>query len=306
MTFHLAGINNQNFLMRDDQTGSYWQQISGLCVSGPLRGRRLTLIHSDELSYGLWSAEEPHGTVLKSVSKYSKDYEKKDWEKRILKYKTVLSFANPARKLEPRSVMLGVRAFGASRAFLYDEVVKEKLVLDYVGHEPVLLVVGPDGESVRVFRRRIAGVDQIPDFYRTFTDASTNSPASSPPTTIPANAADAAALKPSADAAKKPTDRAAANKPSDAAVLKPAAASAAMHPSADSVATKKPFDATALKQAVDAPIMIDQSTQSEWNFRGCAVSGKFQGTCLEPIDMLKDYWFDWRNYNPDTSVYAHP
>ena len=28
LTLHLAGINNQNFLMRDEETGTYWQQIS--------------------------------------------------------------------------------------------------------------------------------------------------------------------------------------------------------------------------------------------------------------------------------------
>jgi hypothetical protein len=45
LTFHLSGINNQNFLMRDEQTGTYWQQIStywrqigGRAISGPLTG----------------------------------------------------------------------------------------------------------------------------------------------------------------------------------------------------------------------------------------------------------------------------
>jgi len=33
LTFHLAGINNQNFLMRDEETGTYWQQISGYGIS---------------------------------------------------------------------------------------------------------------------------------------------------------------------------------------------------------------------------------------------------------------------------------
>jgi hypothetical protein len=56
LTFHLAGINNQNFLMRDEETGTYWQQISGAAVSGPLRGSQLPLIHSDELTLGLWKA----------------------------------------------------------------------------------------------------------------------------------------------------------------------------------------------------------------------------------------------------------
>jgi hypothetical protein len=238
LTFHLAGINNQNFLMRDDQTGSYWQQITGEAVSGPLRGRRLTLVASDELSFGLWAAEEPGGTVLKSVPKYASDYEKKDWEVKMKKARTVLSFADPARGLEPRTLLLGIQAFGASRAFPYDAVVQEKLVLDRVGAEPVLLIVGPDGESVRVFRDRIPGIDGHPSFYRMLDDKQSH-----------------------------------------------------------------PHDAGWLKQASAAPLLMDEATGSQWNFQGCAVSGKASGLCLESVVAIKDYWFDWRNYNPKTTVY---
>ena len=42
LTFHLAGINNQNFLMRDEETGTYWQQISGARRFGTARGSQLT------------------------------------------------------------------------------------------------------------------------------------------------------------------------------------------------------------------------------------------------------------------------
>ena len=38
LTFHLAGINNQNFVMRDEETGTYWQQISG-AASNSLKRR---------------------------------------------------------------------------------------------------------------------------------------------------------------------------------------------------------------------------------------------------------------------------
>ncbi len=240
LTFHLAGINNQNFLMRDDQTGSYWQQITGAAISGPLKGRRLTFVPSDELSFALWSAEEPGGTVLKDVAKYASDYAPKNWEKDMQKEPTVLSFADPARGLKPRTLMLGIQAFGASRAFLYDEVVREKLVLDSVGTEPVLLLVGPDQQSVRAFRDRIPGVSGAPAFYRTLDDKSS-----------------------------------------------------------------QPANATWLRQAAFAPIMIDEATQSQWDFQGCAVSGKAKGVCLKQVQVLKDYWFDWRNYHPHTTVYVH-
>ena len=34
------------------------------------------------------------------------------------------------------------------------------------------------------------------------------------------------------------------------------------------------------------------------------MEGEPQGTCLEPVNAIKDYWFDWRNYNPATTIYA--
>ena len=80
LTFHLAGINNQNFLMRDEQTGTYWQQISGKAISGPLSGSQLALVHSDELTFGAWKSEEPQGTVLQDAARYRSEYAPKDWD----------------------------------------------------------------------------------------------------------------------------------------------------------------------------------------------------------------------------------
>ena len=58
----------------------------------------------------------------------------------------------------------------------------------------------------------------------------------------------------------------------------------------------------------DAPkswTLLDTATASEWNFQGCAISGPSQGKCLDRFPALKDYWFDWRNYHPDTTIYKH-
>jgi hypothetical protein len=51
--------------------------------------------------------------------------------------------------------------------------------------------------------------------------------------------------------------------------------------------------------------LLDSATASEWNFQGCATSGASQGKCLARIPALKDYWFDWRNYHPETTIYRH-
>ena len=54
LRFHLSGINNQNFLMTDEQTGSWWQQASGEAVFGPLKGRRLDLVAYEEIGFADW------------------------------------------------------------------------------------------------------------------------------------------------------------------------------------------------------------------------------------------------------------
>jgi hypothetical protein len=54
-----------------------------------------------------------------------------------------------------------------------------------------------------------------------------------------------------------------------------------------------------------APLrLVDAETGSEWSFAGEAVAGPLQGKKLAWVQALKDYWFDWRTYNPGTSVYT--
>ncbi len=224
LRFHLAGINNQNFLMRDEQTGTYWQQITGRAVSGKLAGRQLLVVGADELTFGLWKSEQPQGTVLAEIPRYAHDYAPQNWDVAMAKAPTVISYAQAG--LKPRDLMLGIRAFGGSRAFPYSIVLKEKLIEDRVNGEPVPLVVGADAQSVRVFRHRVPQSTVTTQFYRILEGL---------------------------------------NK--DAA-------------------------------------MMDAETGSEWNFQGCAISGKRKGACLERVEVIKDYWFDWRNYNPDTTVYG--
>ena len=215
LTFHLAGINNQNFLMRDEETGSFWQQISGKAVSGPMKGRQLELVPNEELTFDLWRKENPQGTVLAPAAKYQPQYEDKDWEKQMLKMKTVVDTKKTG--ITPRTLMLGIELEGVSRAFPLDKVLEQKLVQDRVGKTPIILVVAPDGKSVRAF-----APEGDVDFYR----------------------------------------------------------------------------------RTDTGRLMDSATGSEWDFKGCAVSGPASGRCLKPVATIRDYWFDWQIYHPKTTVYG--
>ncbi len=74
--FYLAGINNQNFLMRDRETGSWWQQVTGRAIAGSLAGSTLELVPNDELTFELWKSESPQGLVLAPVGDMKKTTKK--------------------------------------------------------------------------------------------------------------------------------------------------------------------------------------------------------------------------------------
>jgi len=264
--FYLAGINNQNFLMRDKETGTWWQQITGKALYGPLKGVSLELVLSDELSFGEWKSELPDGKVLAEVPKYVKEYDS-NWEPKVAKLPVVISF--PGTELKSRDVVVGLTIDNTSRAYPWDTLAKQSPVVDHVHDTPLLIAVGPDGKSFRVFISRIDGRD-AEFFLKGETEGETNS---------------------DTPAAAKPDKPGEAKVPADAKAADPKAApSAATKPTPP---TAKPW------------ILLDTTTASEWNFQGCAISGPSQGKCLDRVPALKDYWFDWRNYHPDTTIYKH-
>ena len=259
--FYLAGINNQNFLMRDTDTGSWWQQITGRAIFGPMKGAVLELVPTDELTFGEWKSEVSGGKVLAPVPKYVKEYDS-NWEPEVAKLPVVISF--PGTELKSRDVVVGVAYSGASRAYPWETLLTQSPVLDRVKGTPLLVVVGPDNKSFRVFVSRIDGKDV--EFYQKGEGEASVTTGKTEPAAAPVKVE-------AQDKSSTSADGATVTKTSTP------------------VASSKSWT------------LLDASTASEWNFQGCAISGPSQGKCLEQVPALKDYWFDWRNYHANTTVY---
>jgi len=219
--FHLAGINNQNFIMRDEETGSWWQQISGECVLGPLKGRRLKLFDHDELTYATWKREGDGGRVLRPDPKLlvAGTYAPADWESRMQRVPVATTLADPNAVLPARTLVVGVEAGGAAKAYPMDALAKQNPIIDQIGDTPLLVLLAEDGKSVRIFDRRLEG--RTLEFF----------------------------LRPGTNQ------------------------------------------------------LLDAATGSAWDFTGAATSGALAGRRLGRVQPVKDYWFDWKKYHPETGVY---
>jgi len=156
LTFHLAGINNQNFLMQDEETGTWWQQVSGEAVAGPLRGQHLEPVFHDELSFAVWKQEQPAGSVLRPKDSAPWRKFSADWEAKTAKAPVVTPRV-PGEPLPAREIVVGLRVGDEAKAYPLAALRKQSPVTDTVGGAPIVLVVGDDGRSVRAFRRTLDG-----------------------------------------------------------------------------------------------------------------------------------------------------
>lgn len=209
--------------MRDEETGSWWQQVSGEAILGPLKGRRLNLVFHDELSFATWKSEKPNGRVLRPDEQAASRYAKKDWEESVAQA-PVVTPSSADDKLAPRALVCGISINDQAKAYPLAELQKQAAVLDRLGETALLIVLDEDKKSARAFDRNVDG--KVYEFF----------------------------AKPDA----KPRR------------------------------------------------LIDAETGSEWDFSGKATSGAMQGKQLKKIFVLSDYWFDWKIYHPNTSVYALP
>jgi len=221
LTFRLGGINNGNAVLQDEQTNSIWQQSTGEAIFGALKGQHLKRVHSDELTFAQWRVEQPNGLVLKPEARYEKQYDPKDWEAHVERTPTVVDTSRSG--IGPHTLMLGLTINGSSKAYPVKSILSAGLIGDRTGGQSLVVVVGPDQASIRVFKSQLPGESDPLTFVRS------------------ASAGEA--------------------------------------------------------------VMTDAESGSAWNFKGCAVTGKYAGRCLEPIDAQKDYWFDWVHHNPSTIVF---
>jgi hypothetical protein len=153
LSFRLAGINNQNFIMQDRETGSWWQQVSGAAIQGPLKGKQLTRVFHDELSLASWKGENPGGRVLVPAADTAWKKFSDKWEEKTAK-EPVNVYAPLDARLSPRAVILGVDLGGSEKAYPVDRVIAQAPLHDRVGGMPIVLLVGEDSVSVRAFVAR--------------------------------------------------------------------------------------------------------------------------------------------------------
>ena len=177
LTFRLIGVNNQNFIMEDEQTGTWWQQVTGKAIQGPLAGKRLEQMFFEQVTWELWSRENPHSTVLESRPEFVESYwrETEDEETRTDEFMDFPVEADPEDEVELGELIFALRLpDGREKAYPMRLLREQSPVLDRFAGRDILIVVGEDDRSVRAFDRVVDG--KTLEFYQLLSVAKDVSP----------------------------------------------------------------------------------------------------------------------------------
>lgn len=152
-TFRLVGMDHFNALFEDATTHSWWRQVNGVAVAGPLKGQQLQEIPSSQTTLAAWVEQYPQALVFQPDTFFSKQYEKL----------ALFDKGTIAGGLEKRdsaswnrkSWVIGVEHNKQARAYDWNDLQKQGMIQDSLSGLPLLLTLEKDSVSFHAWSRQV-------------------------------------------------------------------------------------------------------------------------------------------------------
>lgn len=155
LTCDLNGLIGSNFVMRDRQTGSDWQQATGEAIAGPMKGKRLTMVPFLLTTWGEWRAQHRETLALVPEPRYQAQYQL--MARRVANLlRSSAPREAPLRddpRLPPHEQVLGLETGGGHKAYPLALLQKQTVLNDQVGSTPVLVIHAAASNTTTAFSR---------------------------------------------------------------------------------------------------------------------------------------------------------
>jgi len=175
-TFRLVGMDHFNAMFEDSRTKSWWRQVSGEAITGPLKGKQLEEIPSEQMTLKAWLTQHPDSFVLQPDSSFKEAYaglEKYDEGKMDGNLERTDSLS-----WKDKSWVVGVSLGLFAKAYDWNDLKTLRVINDEIEKTPVVVALENDTASFHVWSRIVAN-DTLQFSYRdsvkTFIDTKTNS-----------------------------------------------------------------------------------------------------------------------------------
>jgi len=150
--FRLVGMDHFNAMFEDATTKSWWRQVTGEAVAGPLKGARLPELPVTQTSLRQWLALHPGSLVMQADSTFSEEYGFMDsYDVGLNRGKLTTT---DTLSWNDKSWVVGIEVDRkTSKAFDWNQLKQERIINDQIGEQPIVLALAADNKSFFAFKR---------------------------------------------------------------------------------------------------------------------------------------------------------
>lgn len=149
--FRLVGMDHFNAMFEDANTGSWWRQVNGEAITGPMRGKMLKEIPAEQMQLGAWLALHPTSLIMQPDQDFQEEYDGlKNYDKG--KGKSHLTRAD-SLSWKDKSWVVGVQRGMHARAYDWNDLLQHSVLQDTLAGTSLLITLENDSASFHVFDR---------------------------------------------------------------------------------------------------------------------------------------------------------
>ncbi|HEY3404234.1 MAG TPA: DUF3179 domain-containing (seleno)protein [Ohtaekwangia sp.] len=150
-TFRLVGMDHFNAMFEDASTGSWWRQVNGEAVTGPLKGESLEEIPAEQMRLDAWIGQYPNTLIMQPDTSFSDQYYY------MRKYDSGKGQGELTRtdslSWKEKSWVVGVQIGASSRAYDWHDLVANRVLNDTLAKTPIVVALANDSVTFHVWKR---------------------------------------------------------------------------------------------------------------------------------------------------------
>jgi hypothetical protein len=149
--FRLVGMDHFNAMFEDTGTKSWWRQVNGVAIAGPLKGKALAEIPSEQMRLEAWISRHPNTLILQADSTFKKQYEGlQNYDEG--KGKSDLTRTD-SLSWQDKSWVVGVQLGKDARAYDWNDLLARRVINDTLAGTALVITVESDSASFHVWQR---------------------------------------------------------------------------------------------------------------------------------------------------------
>jgi hypothetical protein len=152
-------LYNNNLVMYDRLTKSYWSEILGEAIAGTLAGHKLETVPIDIMPWGEWEQFYPNTWVLSTDTGFARVYGTDPYEAEGYYGSPIIYFplSHIDNRLPVKTIIVGLSINGVQKAYTLDNFTsKGQIIQDTVGGQNVVFFVADKGIA-RAFSPYVEG-----------------------------------------------------------------------------------------------------------------------------------------------------